>query len=808
MPGESAVQTAYQLRVRDEDGSLVFDSGRTESRESQQIVLRIPGLLPSRVYGWEVCAWDGDGKPSVWSEPSSFATGLLPPDGWERLPFLTARAPLEERLRNTFWFRRDAVLPKADGPVLLHLTSIGQHELWINGARAEGRPLAPSRSNLRGFRRALAVTYDVTALVREGMNRIGVWLDADWARSEDAEPCFAAALCAGGLRLTTADGNWLCRRAGTEHTGGFTWSDFGGERIVCGAENGWLDGEAAPPVWSEAAVCGARPRVASDLTDGNEVSGVFPAVRTEADGDAVRIDMGQNYTGQAELIVRGAEPGKAISLEISDKESETCSFHQKSEWIPRREEETLRNRFQYFAGRYLTLRSEGKLPEVVSARGLRLSQKTGKLPELRCSVPLIERIFQMDLDTFLSATLSGVTVDCPHRERLGYGETAISTFWGIGVHCGGLRAFYRQTLRSWRDCQAEDGSFPHVAPNFHGGGGPLWSASPAVTLWDSYRWRPDRELVRENYGAIARWADYLLSRLDNGLVRFPEGDPIDCLGDWATPEGGDWGGSENAVFFHQCAAVLSLRIAARFASLLGKTEDAARFAPACAALAAQAHRRFWNPRAGFYLNGEQRYLAAALCSGLVPDEALPAARGALTEALARKRYLDGGSAGTVFLFRAVGEILRRPDLLYEKLLSRSYPGYGYFLEQGETTLPELWSIADDWGGSRIHTCYSGVSGALIRYLVGLSPSETGIRDCVLSPFFPDDMDRLSFSADYGYGDVSVGWEREAKKISYRLTLPANTTARLLAPGGWDIAGHGAQAVLLPGAHELTLTQNA
>lgn len=350
-PGESAVQTAYRLHVRDEDGSLVFDSGRTEARESQQIVLRVPGLLPSRVYGWEARVWDGDGKPSPWSEPSSFATGLLPPDGWEHIPFLTARAPLEERLRNTFWFRRDAVLPKADGPVLLHLTSIGQHELWINGARAEGRPLAPSRSNLRGFRRALAVTYDVTALVREGMNRIGVWLDADWARSEDAEPCFAAALCAGGIRLTTADGNWLCRRAGTEHTGGFTWSDFGGERIVCGAENGWLDGEAAPPVWSEAAVCGARPRVASDLTDGNEVSGVFPAVRTEADGDAVRIDMGQNYTGQAELIVRGAEPGKAISLEISDKESETCSFHQKSEWIPRREEETLRNRFQYFAGR-------------------------------------------------------------------------------------------------------------------------------------------------------------------------------------------------------------------------------------------------------------------------------------------------------------------------------------------------------------------------------------------------------------------------------------------------------------------------
>ena len=46
-PGESAVQTAYRLRVRDEDGGLVFDSGRTEARESQQIVLRIPGLLPS-----------------------------------------------------------------------------------------------------------------------------------------------------------------------------------------------------------------------------------------------------------------------------------------------------------------------------------------------------------------------------------------------------------------------------------------------------------------------------------------------------------------------------------------------------------------------------------------------------------------------------------------------------------------------------------------------------------------------------------------------------------------------------------------
>ena len=50
-----------------------------------------------------------------------------------------------------------------------------------------------------------------------------------------------------------------------------------------------------------------------------------------------------------------------------------------------------------------------------------------------CSNPLFNKIYETDLWTYRMCTTEGYTADCPHRERLGYGEEVFATAWGIGM---------------------------------------------------------------------------------------------------------------------------------------------------------------------------------------------------------------------------------------------------------------------------------------------------------------------------------------------------------------------------------------
>ena len=72
--------------------------------------------------------------------------------------------------------------------------------------------------------------------------------------------------------------------------------------------------------------------------------------------------------------------------------------------------------------------------------------------------------------------LGGYVVDCPTRERLGYGgDAGTSIETGLfNFDTGGL---YSNWAGNWRDSQAPNGDVPYTAPNYpdQGGGGPMWS---------------------------------------------------------------------------------------------------------------------------------------------------------------------------------------------------------------------------------------------------------------------------------------------------------------------------------------------
>jgi alpha-L-rhamnosidase len=85
----AALQSAYQVivagsvaKAQNQQGDL-WDSGKIVSGESVGIAYRGLGLAAGKKYFWRVRIWDASGRPSVWSEVSTFEMGLLSPTDWK-----------------------------------------------------------------------------------------------------------------------------------------------------------------------------------------------------------------------------------------------------------------------------------------------------------------------------------------------------------------------------------------------------------------------------------------------------------------------------------------------------------------------------------------------------------------------------------------------------------------------------------------------------------------------------------------------------------------------------------------------------
>jgi alpha-L-rhamnosidase len=106
-----------------------------------------------------------------------------------------------------------------------------------------------------------------------------------------------------------------------------------------------------------------------------------------------------------------------------------------------------------------------------------------------------------------------------------------------------------------------------------------------------------------------------------------------------------------------------------------------------------------------------------------------------------------------------------------------FPGYGYFVDQGESTWPEDWKIDVP---SKIHTCYTGISGWLIKGLCGIQPDtkRPGYKHFIIHPVIVDEVTFAKASVESSYGQIFCRWERQKDKdnITLSVIIPPNTTA--------------------------------
>ena len=82
-------QSAFQVLVAssaeklEKDEGDLWDTGKRQSHETNQIVYDGKALAPRQQIWWKVRSWDERGEPSSWSQPALWTMGLMDQSNWQ-----------------------------------------------------------------------------------------------------------------------------------------------------------------------------------------------------------------------------------------------------------------------------------------------------------------------------------------------------------------------------------------------------------------------------------------------------------------------------------------------------------------------------------------------------------------------------------------------------------------------------------------------------------------------------------------------------------------------------------------------------
>lgn len=400
--------------------------------------------------------WLNDGKASAWSAPAGWSMGLLKPEDWN--------AKWVKMGRDTSpWLRKEFTLTAAPERAMAFVNVKGYYELYVNGKKVSDDVLAPAVSVYD--KRSLYTTYDISKLLRPGPNCVGLWLGLGLLLPKEVAPLARVQLdvLAGGQRVVIGTDTSWSFTSSTHSEVPWAWNGTGREKVdarlgiagwnevgcisaptLPGRSFGWrpVDEVTGPPVIATAQSCPPH-----------RITKVIPAVGcTALDDHTVEFDFGTNLSGWFHLRLPPLKAGQTVTMHYADKRFQTIegddtpagkvkpaldpkkiaaangpayyqTNNQQTEFISAgKAGEEFCNKFNYGGFRYVIVQGLPVKPALGDAEALVIESSLDPVGSFACSNELLNRIHQVNLWTLRCLNLGGYMVDCPHRERMGYGD--------------------------------------------------------------------------------------------------------------------------------------------------------------------------------------------------------------------------------------------------------------------------------------------------------------------------------------------------------------------------------------------------
>ncbi|MBN2183541.1 MAG: glycoside hydrolase family 78 protein [Sedimentisphaerales bacterium] len=813
----SQKQSAYQILVAsslknmEQDKGDLWNSGKVESDRTIQIPYEGVSLESSQQVFWKVRVWDKDGGVSSWSKPATWTMGILNEDEWK------ARWIGAEQESQTIMLRHEFTVKAGLKRAVAHVCGLGHYEISVNGEKVGDDILSPGWTKYN--KTCLYDTRELTPLLKEGDNAVGLLLgngmyNVKGGRYVKFKGSYGPIKAICQIRLEYDEGtaeiigtnkDWLVK------AGPITFSCvFGGEDYDSRLEphgwnragfnnshasqssTGWAKAQevespggklkglcfAAPPIKTFDIL---KPVTINQLRPGTQVydlgqnAALIPRLKTKGPaGSIVRIIPAELLNRDGSVDRRSCAGGRPGYWQY------TLSGTGSEEWFPK---------FFYHGSRYLQVEcmpaeeSESELPVVENLEGVVVHSSSEPIGRFVCSNDLFNRIHQL-VRWAQRSNMVSVLTDCPHREKLGWLEQYHLNGPSIRYEFD-LARLFTKGMKDMADSQRDDGLVPNHAPEYVVFGGnftdsPEWSSAFLLVAWQQYLWNGDSELIRNYYDDMKRYVAYLDSQATNNIVSHGLGDWYD-IGPKApglaqlTPVP-----LTATAFYYYDSLILS-----RMAELLGKTDEAKKFAQKAAEIRDAFNKEFYNPATEQYATGSQCSNAVPLFMGLVEPENRRAVLDAIVrDVTERGNALTAGDVGYRYLLRALAEN-GRSDVIYAMNNQSEKPGYGYQLKMGATSLTEAWSARRY--NSQNHFMLGQIMEWFYCDLAGIStdPTGPGYKKIIIKPQPVADLTFAKASYNSICGEIVSDWKHTDDSFILKVAIPANTTATVFVPAGTD-----------------------
>jgi hypothetical protein len=701
---------------------------------------------------------------------------------------------------------------------VVYVSGLGQYELHLNGKDVAAGVMNPGWTNYR--KTVLYNAYDVTGDLRPGENAFGVMLGNGMYNVPGIKGRYTKFIGSfgqpklilqmhvlyadGTTSIFVSDGKWKTTPGPIVLSSIYGGEDYDARREP---EAGWDQPGFSAENWTEALEVNG-PNGKSD--PGSELTAqAIPPIRIDRTFKPVKVseprpgitvyDLGQNFSGWPVLTVQGRAgdivrtfPGELLDANglvtqaSGGGDSDAATYFTYT--LRGGGTETWHPRFSYYGFRYVQVERtaasgpDGAKPALLSLEGAFVHSAVDTVGEFATSQPLLEHIHQL-IDRAILSNTQTLSTDCPTREKLGWLEQTQLAATSIQYNYDVAR-LYEKISDDIRDAQFPSGFVPTIAPEyvafvFQNGvntdfrDSPEWGSAVILSPWAAYQIYGDRDNLARHYAEMQHYAEYLKTKLHNGILSYGLGDWYD-IGPKFPGESQltDKGVTATATDYQDLDAL------AKIAQVLGKSADSALYAAEALTVKDAFNRRYFHPGTDTYDRNSQTANAMALTLGMVPDDHRLAVLSHLVEDIrAHSDHVTAGDVGFHYVVRALTDG-GRSDVLTDMLLRTDPPSYGDQLAKGATSLTEAWD--SNPASSQNHLMLGHAEEWFYRGLVGIDfdLSRPAGEQIVIRPAFVDQVPEASARFDSVLGFVSSRWARQNGSIQLDIAIPAGAAARI------------------------------
>lgn len=832
----NVMQTAYHVlvassleKLNKNEGDL-WDSGKVNSDASIWVSYAGKALKSNVRCYWKVKSYTTRGETG-WSEPAHWSMGLLSENNWKgRWIGYDGTFPWDSDTQwsrlSARYLRKEFKLGKTVKQATVHISGLGLYELYINGHKVGDQVLAPAPTDYR--KTVLYNSFDVTSLL-QSENAVGVTLGNGrfYTMRQNYKPYKIPNFGYPKMRLNliveytdgtsetiASDPSWKLTAEGPIRSN----NEYDGEEYDARKElKGWATYGYNDAAWVSAQRVGLpMGTLRAAMSPNMKVVDTLKPVSITQVGKKYILDMGQNMVGWIRLKVKG-NAGDSIRLrfaELLQKDGELYVANLRDArvtdtYIVRGDEAgcTWAPRFVYHGFRYVEVTGYPHAT-VNDFVGEVVNDEMETIGSFTTSNSTLNQIYR---NAFwgIRGNYKGMPVDCPQRNErqpwLG-DRTTGSLGESFLMENGPL---YAKWMDDIREAQREDGCIPDVAPAFwnYYSDNMTWPAALLLSSDMLYTQFGNLKPIVKNYAAMKLWLEHMRKEYMTEEYIVTK----DTYGDWCVPPEGldmihsrDPKRQTDGKLISTAYYYKMLQLMKRFATLQGFTKDVAEFDALATNIKTAFNKHFLTVKKGisqvpghtlypdsiYYGNNTVTANLLPLAFELVPHEYVEeVAKNVVTTIITTNNgQISTGVIGVQWLMRELSK-MGRADIAYLLATNKKYPSWGYMVENGATTIWELWNgnTANPQMNSGNHVmllgdlmvwCYENLAG------IRSDKQQVAFKHIVLRPDFEiQELSKVDASYITPYGKVVSKWSKTPTHLEWDVEIPANTTAEVHLPNG-------------------------